>query len=377
MSRRQGRTHEPPPEVEPLDVDGVRTVAIITVLWAVAFVVLALQRAELEDAGRGWWLWTCLAGVGLGLLGLEYCRRRRDAIARAELEAEAEVEDGFDDVAEWGDGELAALAADDPSEADVDDAIPSHPAPGSTAQRGGATPPYDHPVPPHREPETPAPQHAPDAPAQPRRPGPDQPPHYGVGGRPPPGYVTGDFPVVPASGEPVSPPAAPPPAAPPRAAQPPKPPAAQVPDRPPYHHPHQPASPAGYALDPDRTRRHPRDEELARRYRGQQSESPTAGHSPPSDFLQDEPSSGEFGTVPPVEPDRPAGPEEPGPPPARPGPVFDSEFFSDEPPNEPRHGPEFLLDDDPDAAASPPERRGDGDPGDGPDEYRGRRARRD
>jgi hypothetical protein len=145
MSRRQGRTHEPPPEVKPLDVDGVRTVAVITVLWAVAFVVLALRRAELEDAGRGWWLWTCLAGVGLGLLGLEYCRKRRDAIARAELEAEAE--DGFDDVAEWGDGELAALAADDPSEADVDDAVASHSIPHSAAQRGAGTPPYDHPVP--------------------------------------------------------------------------------------------------------------------------------------------------------------------------------------------------------------------------------------
>jgi len=30
-----------------------------------------------------WWLWTCLAGFGLGLFGLEYCRRRRRA--RAEL----------------------------------------------------------------------------------------------------------------------------------------------------------------------------------------------------------------------------------------------------------------------------------------------------
>jgi hypothetical protein len=41
--------------------------------------------SELEDNGRLWWLWTCLAGCGLGLFGLEYCRRRRRA--RAERDA--------------------------------------------------------------------------------------------------------------------------------------------------------------------------------------------------------------------------------------------------------------------------------------------------
>ena len=32
---------------------------------------------RLEDAGRGWWLWTCLAGFGLGVIGWDYCRRRK------------------------------------------------------------------------------------------------------------------------------------------------------------------------------------------------------------------------------------------------------------------------------------------------------------
>ena len=41
----------------------------------------------------GWRTWTCLAGVGLGLLGLEYTRKRRDAIARARLREEADRED--------------------------------------------------------------------------------------------------------------------------------------------------------------------------------------------------------------------------------------------------------------------------------------------
>jgi hypothetical protein len=72
-------------EVEPLDVDGVRTVEIGSLVWLIAFLALLPFYSELEDNGRLWWLWTCLAGCGLGLFGLEYCRRRRRA--RAERDA--------------------------------------------------------------------------------------------------------------------------------------------------------------------------------------------------------------------------------------------------------------------------------------------------
>jgi hypothetical protein len=34
----------------------------------------------LRENGQLPWLWTCIAGFGLGLLGLEYCRRRRNAL---------------------------------------------------------------------------------------------------------------------------------------------------------------------------------------------------------------------------------------------------------------------------------------------------------
>lgn len=71
-----------PPAPRPLDVDGVRSVTVGTVLWVVALLALLPFRSRLEEAGNGWWLWTCLAGAGLGLLGIEYTRRRRDAIAR-------------------------------------------------------------------------------------------------------------------------------------------------------------------------------------------------------------------------------------------------------------------------------------------------------
>lgn len=67
-------------EVEPLDVDGVRTMAVGCVLWAIATIALLPFLGRLADSGYDWWLWTCLAGLGLGLMGLEYCRRRRNAL---------------------------------------------------------------------------------------------------------------------------------------------------------------------------------------------------------------------------------------------------------------------------------------------------------
>ncbi len=63
--------------VQPLDVTGVRTVAVGAVLWLIALVYCAVSYSSLRDHGHGWWLWTCVAGLALGLLGLEYCRRRR------------------------------------------------------------------------------------------------------------------------------------------------------------------------------------------------------------------------------------------------------------------------------------------------------------
>ncbi len=64
-------------DVEPLDVDGVRTVSIGTALFLLGFVALLPFYQGLAETGRTWWLWTCLSGFGLGLLGLEYCKRRR------------------------------------------------------------------------------------------------------------------------------------------------------------------------------------------------------------------------------------------------------------------------------------------------------------
>jgi hypothetical protein len=70
----------PNDELTPLDHDGLVPIAVITAAWAVAAVVLFFMRDDLADDDRTWWLWTCIAGVGLGLLGYAYSRRRRDAL---------------------------------------------------------------------------------------------------------------------------------------------------------------------------------------------------------------------------------------------------------------------------------------------------------
>lgn len=76
-----GRTTHRVAAVEPMDLDGVRTMTVGTILWGVATVALLPFLGTLEQEGRTWWVWASLAGLGLGLIGIEYCRRRRNALA--------------------------------------------------------------------------------------------------------------------------------------------------------------------------------------------------------------------------------------------------------------------------------------------------------
>lgn len=75
-----GRTTHRVAEVEPMDVDGVRTMTVGTIIWGVLGVALLPFLGNLEQDDRTWWLWTSVAGFGLGLIGIEYCRRRRNAL---------------------------------------------------------------------------------------------------------------------------------------------------------------------------------------------------------------------------------------------------------------------------------------------------------
>jgi hypothetical protein len=81
--------HEAP---APLEGPIVPTIIGGTILWLVLFVVQIPFYGWYEDHGHTWWIWTCLAGGGLGFIGIYYVRRRdaaikRDAARKAEEEA--------------------------------------------------------------------------------------------------------------------------------------------------------------------------------------------------------------------------------------------------------------------------------------------------
>jgi len=67
----------------PLPYDGVGSVAVGTVLWLIALIVMIPFASQLRSAGRLWWLATAACGVGLGLLGLVIVIRRRSRIRRS------------------------------------------------------------------------------------------------------------------------------------------------------------------------------------------------------------------------------------------------------------------------------------------------------
>jgi len=89
MARRPTR-----PTPEPLDVDAVSVVTAGTALWGVVALVLAtFGRGWLEDHDDVWWIWTCVAGFVLGLVGIAFVRRRRNRLGRVAA-ARAEQQPG-------------------------------------------------------------------------------------------------------------------------------------------------------------------------------------------------------------------------------------------------------------------------------------------
>ncbi|MCM3924724.1 DUF2530 domain-containing protein [Frankia sp. AiPs1] len=69
-----------PPAPQPLPYDGVISVAVGTVLWAVAALVMLVFLDDLRDDGHLWWLATAICGFGLGLAGLWVVIRRRNRL---------------------------------------------------------------------------------------------------------------------------------------------------------------------------------------------------------------------------------------------------------------------------------------------------------
>jgi ABC-type nickel/cobalt efflux system permease component RcnA len=78
---------EPPP---PLEANDQLVTAVFTAGWAVALIVLLIVRTSLP-AGSRWWIWTCAAGLVMGLFGLWYVPRLKRGRARAAARREAQL----------------------------------------------------------------------------------------------------------------------------------------------------------------------------------------------------------------------------------------------------------------------------------------------
>lgn len=62
--------------LQPVVTNDRATVAVGCVVWAVLLVLCLTDVEQLEADGRTWWLWTCVAGLVLGLGGLAFLRRK-------------------------------------------------------------------------------------------------------------------------------------------------------------------------------------------------------------------------------------------------------------------------------------------------------------
>ena len=70
------------PAPPPLEANDQLVTAAGTAGWAVALVVLLVLRDQIPPAER-WWIWTCVAGVVMGLFALWYVPRLKRARSRS------------------------------------------------------------------------------------------------------------------------------------------------------------------------------------------------------------------------------------------------------------------------------------------------------
>ncbi|MEV7426283.1 DUF2530 domain-containing protein [Streptomyces sp. NPDC091212] len=71
------------PAPEPLEGPVVGTVTGGTIIWFALFLLQLPFYGWYSDHGHVWLIWTCLAGTGLGLIGIWYVRGRDAALKRA------------------------------------------------------------------------------------------------------------------------------------------------------------------------------------------------------------------------------------------------------------------------------------------------------
>ena len=72
----------PPAQPPPLEANDQLVTGVVAAGWAVALIVLPIVRDRLPADAR-WWIWTCVAGLVMGLFGLWYVPRLKRGRARA------------------------------------------------------------------------------------------------------------------------------------------------------------------------------------------------------------------------------------------------------------------------------------------------------
>lgn len=69
------------PTPPPLEANDQLVTAVITAGWAIALAVTLILRQQISP-GQRWWIWTCVAGLVMGLFGLWYVPRLKRSRAR-------------------------------------------------------------------------------------------------------------------------------------------------------------------------------------------------------------------------------------------------------------------------------------------------------
>ncbi|MFC5851899.1 DUF2530 domain-containing protein [Streptomyces chlorus] len=114
--------HEAP---EPLEGPVVATIVGGTIIWFALFLVQLPFYGWFDDRGHTWWLWTCLAGGGLGFIGIWYVRRRDAALKRAQAAQAAQAAQTLETV------DAAEAASGIPEAETLRGSSPASPAPSA------------------------------------------------------------------------------------------------------------------------------------------------------------------------------------------------------------------------------------------------------
>ena len=64
------------PDPAPVSTDDRKAVLVGIALWIAGLAGLLVFLTPLTEAGDAWWLWACVAGLALGLIGLLYTHFR-------------------------------------------------------------------------------------------------------------------------------------------------------------------------------------------------------------------------------------------------------------------------------------------------------------